>query len=84
MIVDAGQFLGIAAAHMVGVLNIQHIFIAGRLARFGETLLDAVRCEMRQRAMPILADQTHIELSHLGQDIVMLGAASHLLTNELS
>jgi glucokinase-like ROK family protein len=84
MIVDAGQILGIAAAHMVGVLNIQHIFIAGRLARFGETLLDAVRCEMRQRAMPILADQTHIELSHLGQDIVMLGAASHLLTNELS
>ena len=83
MIVEAGQYLGIAVAHMVGMLNIQHIFIAGSLARFGETLLDTVRYEMRQRAMSILADETHIEFSHLGQDIVILGAASHLLTNEL-
>jgi glucokinase-like ROK family protein len=83
MIVEAGRYLGIATAYMVGVLNVQHIFIAGSLARFGETLLDAVRYEMQERAMFILAQDTHIKCSHLGQDIVMLGAASHLLTNEL-
>ncbi|UCC53431.1 MAG: ROK family transcriptional regulator [Anaerolineaceae bacterium] len=83
MIVEAGRYLGIATAYMVGVLNVQHIFIAGSLARFGETLLDAVRYEMQERAMSILAQDTHIKCSHLGQDIVMLGAASHLLTNEL-
>ena len=80
---EAGRYLGIATAYMVGVLNVQHIFIAGSLARFGETLLDAVRYEMQERAMFILAQDTHIKCSHLGQDIVMLGAASHLLTNEL-
>ncbi len=83
MIIEVGQFLGIAVAHLVGALNIQHIFIAGSVARFGETLLDSIRSEVLQRTMSILADNNRSVFSQLGQDIVMLGAASHLLTNEL-
>jgi len=64
-------------------LNIQHIFIAGSMARFGAILPDTIRSEMRARAMSLLADDTEVALSELGQEIVMLGAASHLLTNEL-
>jgi predicted NBD/HSP70 family sugar kinase len=83
LLIETGQYLGIAVAHLVGALNIQHIFIAGSIARFGNILPDTIRWEMRKRAMSLLADETAVALSNLGQDIVMLGAASHLLTNEL-
>ena len=83
LLVETGRYLGIAAAYLVGGLNIQHIFIAGSMARFGDTLVNTIRAEMRQRVMSLLSEETEIALSNLGQDIVMLGAASHLLTNEL-
>ena len=83
LVVEAGYYLGIAVAHLVGALNIQHIYIAGSMARFGDILLQAIRSEMRKRAMISLVEDTKVELSSLGQDIVMLGAASHLLTIEL-
>jgi glucokinase-like ROK family protein len=83
MVISAGHYLGIAVAHLVGALNIHHIFIAGSMARFGRILADTIAQEMRQRAMPLLTAETEVALSNLDQDIVMLGAASHLLTNEL-
>ncbi len=83
LLIESGRYLGIAAAHLVVALNIQHIFIAGSMARFGQILPDTIRSEMRARAMSLLAEDTKVALSDLGQDIVMLGAASHLLTSEL-
>ena len=83
LVVEAGRYLGIATAHLVGALNIQHIFIAGSMSRFGDILLNTIQGEMRKRAMSLLADDTEVAMSELGQDIVMLGAASHLLTIEL-
>ena len=83
LVIDIGRYLGIAVAYLVGALNIQHIFIAGSMARFGDVLVDTIRHEMRQRVMSLLSAETEVTLSVLGQDIVMLGAASHLLTNEL-
>jgi hypothetical protein len=38
---------------------------------------------MKQRTLALLANQTHIGLSDLGQDIVLQGAAALLLANEL-
>lgn len=83
LVENVGYYLGLAAAHLVGALNINHIFLAGSLARFGERLVDIINDQIQKRAMPLLAQETKIALSQLGQDIVMLGAASHLLTNEL-
>lgn len=83
IIADVGRYLGIAAANMVGVLNIQQLLIAGSVARFGEPLLRAIRQAMRECAMPLLADQTQVQFSNLDQDIVILGAAALLLIHEL-
>jgi hypothetical protein len=38
---------------------------------------------MQQRSLALVADQTHIGVSRLGQDIVLQGAAALLLANEL-
>jgi glucokinase-like ROK family protein len=83
VIAEVGCYLGVAVANLVGALNIQCIVIAGSVARFGEALLDPIRREMKQRSMDILADETRVEVSNLGQDIVIQGAAALLLTNEL-
>jgi N-acetylglucosamine repressor len=83
VIAEVGHYLGIAVANLIGVLNLRHIFIGGSVARFGEPLLEAIRGQMKQHAMAIMADDTKVELSHLGQDIVIQGAAALLLTHEL-
>jgi glucokinase-like ROK family protein len=83
IIVTVGRYLGLAVAHLVGVLNVQCILICGSVARFGESLLDPIRQEMQQRSLALVADQTHIGVSRLGQDIVLQGAAALLLANEL-
>jgi hypothetical protein len=38
---------------------------------------------MRRRSLELLTAATHVELSRLGQDIVLQGAAALLLANEL-
>ncbi|MBE7467969.1 MAG: ROK family transcriptional regulator [Anaerolineales bacterium] len=84
VIAEVGHYLGIAVANLIGTLNIQSILIGGRVARFGEPLLEPIRQEMKQRAMGMLADETQVSLSRLGQEIVILGAAALILTHELS
>ena len=84
VIVEAGAYLGKALASHVCVLNVKHIVIAGSMARFGAVLLDSVKQEMQESSMSTLADETEVEISSLGQDIVIKGAASLLLANELN
>lgn len=83
IIEEVGHHLGYAVANLIGVLNIQTLIIAGSLARFGQPLIDVINEEMRRSAMSALADETHVHVSELGLDVVMLGAASLLLSNEL-
>jgi glucokinase-like ROK family protein len=83
LVSGAGHHLGVAIAHLVGALNIEKIIIAGSIARFGQPLLDAIYEALHPRAMDQMVSQTQVELSDLGQDIVMLGAASLILSSEL-
>ncbi len=80
---EVGRFLGRAVAFLVGALNIENLIIAGSVARFGQPLIDVIGEEMRRSAMSALAQDTNIHVSELGQEVVMLGAASLLLSNEL-
>jgi predicted NBD/HSP70 family sugar kinase len=83
IIAEAGYYLGIATANLVGALNIQRILIGGSVARFGRALIEPIRREMRQQALAALADETMVEETSLGEDIVILGAAALLLSREL-
>lgn len=79
----AGHYLGIAIANLVGALNIQKIVIAGPLSYFGRALIDPIKEEMKRRALRSLADETEVEVSKLGTEIVILGAGALLLANQL-
>ncbi|MCB8944231.1 MAG: ROK family transcriptional regulator [Ardenticatenaceae bacterium] len=83
IVTQAGRYLGMAVAHLVALLNIQHVVIGGRLARFGDWLVTAVRQEMARRVLPKIAEETEITLSELGDDIVIQGGAALLLSWEL-
>jgi glucokinase-like ROK family protein len=83
IITDAGRYLGVAIAHLVALLNIQHIVIGGRMARFGQWLVDAIEQELSCRVLPKIAEETDISVSQLGEDIVIQGSAALLLSREL-
>jgi N-acetylglucosamine repressor len=82
LIDETGCNLGIAVSHLVGGLNINQIVIAGSLARFGDRLTQSILAKVSQRSLPALAKDTKIITSSLGKDVVILGAASLLLSHE--
>jgi glucokinase-like ROK family protein len=82
-VAELGRYLAISVANLVGVLSIRHVLIGGSLARFGETLVEPMRQEIRQRVQATQASETCVNIATLGTDIVILGAASLLLNYEL-
>jgi N-acetylglucosamine repressor len=79
-----GRYLGRSLAGLAGTLNIRHIVIGGRLARFGEALIEPARQEMHRHVQSTQANETVVSVATLGEDIVILGAAALLLANELA
>lgn len=82
-VAEAGRYLGVAVAQLVGMLNVQHIVVAGLISQFGTVLLEPVRREVTNRCLCMLAEKTVVEASRLGMDIVILGAAALLLQQEM-
>ncbi len=80
---DMGRHLGLAAANLVGTLNIQRILIAGSISRFGLALLQPMREEMERSAHVMLTKNTEVEMAILGRNIVIQGAAALVLSYEL-
>jgi N-acetylglucosamine repressor len=84
LVLEAGRYLGVAVAHLVGVLNVRRVVISGDLDRFGEALLQSARQEMRLHVLPAMADETELSFSSLGEDIVLRGASALVLAQQLS
>jgi len=82
-VTEMGTHLGNAIANIVGLLNVESILVGGSLAQLGEPFMEVVRRQVFRRLNPMLPSQTVINLSSLGKDIVIKGAAALLLTNEL-
>lgn len=78
-----GTYLSVAVAHLIAVLNIPLVVLTGSVSRFGDRLVASIQSGLEQRLLPALAQQTEVKLSALGEDMVMLGAAALLLSNEL-
>ena len=83
LIAEVGRYLGFAAANLVGILNVNRIVLAGSPARFGSALVEPIKREIKGRSLAGLADEATVEISALGSDIVILGAAALLLNSEL-
>lgn len=80
---EIGLTVGKAMKHVVGALNIHRFVISGSLARFGKELTDPIQKQMNKGILSGLFPEIHLEISELGDDIVILGAAAMLLNREL-
>lgn len=82
-IAAAGRHLGRALATVVATIDVSHIILASELMNAGDMLVDAVGGELRSRILPSSAELVEIETTHLGADLVLAGAASAVLIDEL-
>ncbi len=80
---EIGRYIGGALANLISALNVKNVIFAGSVSRFGPQLRDIILREVRERSLPTLAKDVSIELSTLGEDIVIKGAAAILLDKEL-
>lgn len=83
LVEKAADTLGRSITHLVSALNINRILIAGNLSRFGRGLIDPICRQVQKGVLPVLSQQTEVAAATLGEDIVILGAASLILKNEL-
>ena len=83
VIEQAGRCLGTVIAHIVGVLSVRRVLIAGSITCLGPLLLDVVRDEMGRRLLALVASQTEVSMATMEPDIVIVGASALVLTREL-
>ncbi len=77
------EWLSMGIANLISALNPQMIVLGGGLMQTADLLLDSIREYVPRYAQPIAARQVRIELTRLGEDAGLLGAARlALLSNE--
>jgi N-acetylglucosamine repressor len=81
IVLEAGRYLGMAISSLTGTLNIHRVVLAGDMTCFGDPWLDAIQKTMRQTTLAGLAEETHIEISCLGPNRIILGASALILKN---
>ena len=79
VVLEAGHYLGLAIASLVGTLNIHRIVVDGDMTQFGKPWLEAIQETVSRSVLPKLAQETRIEIGHLRENGILLGAAAILL-----
>jgi glucokinase len=69
------EFLSMGIANLVSLLNPQMVVLGGGLMQAGDLFLEPLRAALPLWAQPIAARQARIELTALGEDAGLLGAA---------
>lgn len=72
---ETASYLGMGIANIISILNPQVVVLGGGLMNAGEYLLERIRRETQLWAQPLAAKQCRIELTRLGDDAGVLGAA---------
>jgi glucokinase len=72
---QAGAYLGIAAAGVVNLLNLEAIILGGGVAESFDLLAPVLRREIHQRAFALPGERVQVLKGELGDDAGVLGAA---------
>jgi N-acetylglucosamine repressor len=81
VVLESGQFMGMAISSLVGTLNIQRIVLMGDMTRFGQPWLDAIQRTISQATLSRLAQETKVEIGQLGGNSIILGSSAMLANN---
>lgn len=80
---QAGIHVAGVLAHAIALLDVNRVIIAPEIRNAGEELLDGVRSGLEGRVLPAMTGMVEIELSSLGNDLVLAGAAAAVLGDQL-
>jgi N-acetylglucosamine repressor len=80
-VLETGRYLGMAISNLVGTLNIHNIVLTGDMTRFGKPWLEAIHQMIITTTLARLAQETQIEIGHLGENSIILGASAMLANN---
>lgn len=84
IITNAGKYLGISLANLIGTLNIQKIVLTGDMTQLGETWLDAIKASMQKASLEKIYEGTKLEIGTLDYRACILGASAFLLLDDYS
>lgn len=72
---DTAGWIAMGVANIISLLNPEMIVLGGGLMQAGDLLLERIRRQAAAWAQPLAARQVRIELTRLGEDAGLLGAA---------
>ncbi len=79
---DTADWLGMGIANLVSLLNPEMVVLGGGLMQAGDLLLPRIRESAARWAQPVAMRKTAIELTGLGEDAGLLGAARLAMLSE--
>ncbi|HOG78778.1 MAG TPA: ROK family protein, partial [Anaerolineaceae bacterium] len=77
----AGRYLGTSIANLLNLVNPGLVILGGELVQAGELLMEPIHASIRERVMPIAAQQAAIVAGKLGNDAIAIGAATLVIQN---
>ncbi len=80
VIKETGVILGIAVANIANLLNPEMIVLFGGVTNLGENLVVSLKEEVKRRAFKKATESLRIELSQLGDNSGILGAAKNIFS----
>jgi len=72
---ETAGWIAMGVANIISLLNPEMVVLGGGLMQAGDLLLEPIRRQVRLWAQPLAAGQVRIELTRLGEDAGLLGAA---------
>jgi glucokinase len=72
---ETAVWLGMGIANLISTLNPQMVVLGGGLMQAGDLMVDTIRRTVLDWAQPLAARDARIELSRLGEDAGLMGAA---------
>jgi glucokinase-like ROK family protein len=81
LVMKTANYLGMAIASLVGILNIQKVVLEGDMTRFGTIWLDRICSVMMNYSLDRPLDKTRVEIGQLGENAIILGAAAVFANN---
>ena len=76
---ETGEYIGIAVAALINLLNPEVVVIGGPVSRSGGVLLKAIRAAVRRRAVSASLSGVKIVRSKLGDEAAAIGAAAAVI-----
>jgi len=80
IITKSGEYLGIAIASLINILNPGMVIIGGGVARMGDLFLEPIRRSVRERSLRAAVQDTSITAAMLGPRSTSMGAVVQALT----